>query len=143
MSKKSRDEDNRDTIKPQRRGTWWLVSILVTGIAGLVFLLNGAFSRLDLEVRRNLFTRTDGLIIEVINVGTKPIRLLNISINDRSDCSAKTPMQMHDQLFAPESRNVAFAARTLNVGDRASYNSNCLIVRAKIQTDRGSAMFSF
>src|SRR5690242_15593481 len=75
-------------VKSKSRWKWWKVLIGVAATLFLVLRLLGSHHSPDLElVRRDLFDAAhDGKVLEITNVGTKPIRLISLTVNDRPDC---------------------------------------------------------
>lgn len=77
-----------------------------------------------LEVERTGFLH-QGNIIKVLNVGDKEVTVLAVSFNDRPDC------RLNEKQV------------TLKVGESMIFPSGCRIVRADIETDQGTASFTF
>src|ERR1700742_2371270 len=73
--------------KPKSRWKWWKVLIGVVAALFLLLRLLGSYHSPDLElVRRDLFDAAhDGRVLEITNVGTKPIKLIGLTVNDRPD----------------------------------------------------------
>jgi hypothetical protein len=98
-----------------------------------VILAVNESSGVKLELtRRNMFDiLEDGRAIEIVNAGTKPIKIAKIIINDRADCSAE-PFGGYD-----------YKTTAMKVGDKFTVVSSCLIIRANVETDQGSETYSF
>jgi hypothetical protein len=125
-----------DNVKPKRGWRWLkiIVGIIAAGFLALGIL--GSYNSPDLElVRRDLFDAArDGRVLEITNTGKKPLKVVGIKINDRSDCSIS-------QLSFIEGRSPF--PLTLKIGDELSLMSSCQIVRATVDTDQGSETYSF
>jgi hypothetical protein len=123
--------------KPKAK--WWkfAIAILAGGFL-LLRLLASISDSVDLELRRrDLFDAAhDGKVLEITNVGRKPITLVNLKINDRSDCNAY-------RLDAILGNAKPLFPSILNVGDRVSIAGSCQIIRATVETDQGSNTYSF
>ena len=130
--------------KPKRR---WLWAKLIIGIVAAGFLvvgLIGAANSPSLELSRiGAVTGDDGMGIEIVNVGTKPIAITKITINDRADCSIRTLGQVLQGGINADPENEHFEGQRLAVGDKVTYISSCLIIRAQVETDSGSGTYSF
>jgi hypothetical protein len=74
--------------------------------------------------------------LSIQNVGSEPITIRHLSVNDRPDCKIERPPI--DLLVAPPGE-----ARTLKVGDAADWIVYCSIVRLTVETDRGTATYTF
>jgi hypothetical protein len=113
------------------------VKIIVGAIAGsfLVIALLGSTNSPSLEVRRrDAIIRDDRQELEVLNVGTKPLTITKIAINERDDCSVHR---------YPLTNDVRPLPAELKVGDRLILYSSCQVIRAAIETDQGSNTYSF
>lgn len=132
----------------KRKSRWRWLKIIVGIVAGgfLVIGLLVSINSPKLELKR---IGSDGKGVEVINVGTKPIAITKITINDRADCSVNTLGQAFDKMGRLQSgvqanpANDQFRSETLAVGEKATYLSSCLIIRAEVETDSGTATYSF
>lgn len=108
--------------------------LIVVGLFLIGALLSGGGGSLGLEVTRQDFLfRSDGLQLEIMNVGSGPIRVDQITINGRSDCTT-IPVAGEAMKFSPT---------VLKVGDTTRIYGSCKIVRAAIRTEQGSAEYSF
>ena len=67
----------------------------------------------------------DGRAVEITNVGTKPVTITKIVVNERDDCMKTTKSE------------------TLAIGEKTIYFSLCNIIRASVETDSGTASYSF
>ena len=119
-------------VKPKRKWGWLKTSLAV--IATVVFafkILNSlavSASPIQLEVRRTgAYTDAAGNVLKVLNVGSKPITITNVTINERQECR----------------QNQKFKSVTLKVGDEQFFAGSCYIVRATIETTDGSESYSF
>src|ERR1700722_9690626 len=139
-----------DSAKPQSKWLW--LKIIVGIVAGLFLItsLIGITNSPKLElVRKGAWMGNDGHAVEITNVGTKPITITKVTINDRSDCSVQTLAQVFDSNgrsasgAKPDPKNDQFSSSTFNVGDRVSYISSCRVIRATVDTDQGTGTYSF
>jgi len=108
----------------------WIFPACVLGfviiVALLIFGSNNDSSNLEVEL--------SGAYLTVRNIGTHPIRLLEVSINDRTECQPQVGMFG----LGP------FNATDLKVGDFVILISPCIsIVRTTLRTDAGSWTYSF
>jgi hypothetical protein len=85
---------------------------------------------LDVSVRYNR--------LKIGNVGSKPIKITGVEINQRTDCTVTLPLG----LFTDPNK-LEFSTRELKVGDEIELVSTCKIVRALVETDQGSESYSF
>jgi hypothetical protein len=112
--------------RPKRRLRWLKIIVGIIAAGFLVIGLLGSTNSPKLEVQRTGFFH-QGNIIKVLNIGAKPITITGVSFNNRADC------------ISDEKRE----RQTLNVGDSTTFVSRCQIVRASIETDQGTATYSF
>ena len=113
------------TAKPKsRRGIKIFIGICAAVILAVNLIKIATTPRLEVE-RTGFFHQ--GNIIKVLNVGDKPITIGAVSFNDRADCS---PQEKRGSVV-------------LNVGENTTFSSSCQIIRANIETDQGSASYSF
>jgi hypothetical protein len=98
--------------------------------------LLGGYNAVDLElVRRDLFDAAhDGKVLEMTNVGSKPVKLIRITVNDRIDCSVSRLSFVDSSPPFPT---------VMKIGDQLSLVSSCQIVRVTVETDQGSNTYSF
>jgi hypothetical protein len=77
------------TSKPTSKWRWLKIAVGIIAAAFLAIGIIGSYSSDNLElVRRDLFDAAlDGKVLEITNVGSKPIKLINIKVNDRLDCT--------------------------------------------------------
>jgi hypothetical protein len=78
----------------------------------------------------------DNLELQITNAWDKPVTITGIAINNRQDC----------QVFGMAALNgdkTPLFPRTLKVGDELIVLSSCKVIRAEIQTDKGSDTYSF
>jgi hypothetical protein len=88
-------------------------------------------------LRRDLFDAAqDGRVLEITNVGERPIKLTNLKVNDRPDCTVY-------RLDAILGNAQPLFPSTLNVGDKLSISGSCQIIKATVETDQGSNFYSF
>ena len=116
-------------LKPRTR---WLWLRIIVGVVGGLLLLSGlfdAFTSPTLEVQIDRI----GTVI-VTNTGDQPISIKSVIVNNRKDCDVGGGFMPGFGAFRP---------KTLKVGDRTFVNSLCNIVRVTIDTDQGSATYSF
>jgi len=126
------------SIASKAKRKWrWLKTILGILAAGfLVVRILGSYNPMDLELdRRDLFDAAhDGKVLEMTNVGSKPVKLVRIAINDRPDCNVSRLSFVDNSPLFPS---------ILKIGDKLSLLSSCQVVRATVETDQGSSTYSF
>jgi hypothetical protein len=123
--------------KVTRWTKWRWVRFIIGMAAGGFLLLNllGGFNSPKLEVRRiGAILASDGLALLVLNVGTKPITIRSMTVNDRADCTV-------ERISYGTGPNPLPAK--LKVGDKIMLLSSCRVIRASVQTDQGSNTYSF
>ena len=124
--------------KPKRKWRWLKIAaaIIVAGLLALRILRS--YSPIDLElVRRDLFDAArNGRVLEITNVGKKPIKLVSLTINDRPDCNVY-------RLDAILGNTQPLFPSALNVGDKLSISGSCQIIRATVETDQVSNTYTF
>lgn len=97
--------------------------------------LLGSLNSPKLEMRRlGAFLADDGKALELLNVGTEPLTVLKMGINDRADCTVKRLSWTDDSSPFPGQ---------LKVGDKLMVMSSCRVIRASVETDHGSNTYSF
>lgn len=120
---------------PQKRNKLWRVIQIAIGIilgAFLLLKMTAGLASPDLELlRTDAVIRSDGMALQVTNVGRSTITINDITVNDRPDCTISV-------MFGSE-----FSPITLKVGDRKMLISACQIIRANVKTDQGSGSYSF
>jgi hypothetical protein len=91
---------------------------------------------MDLElVRRDLFDAArDGRVLELTNTGSKPVIIVGMTINDRTDCKISRFSFVDGSPLFPS---------TLKIGDQVSFVSSCQIIRVMVDTDQGTETYSF
>lgn len=98
----------------------------------LVFKLVSSSSSVELELTRKY---SDGTVVEIINVGSTPIKITKVTINDRPDCTIRLFDPLKDSKGVPAD---------LKVGDKVElWSTSCRIVRANVETDKGSRTYTF
>ena len=122
--------------KPKAK--WWKFAIAILAGGFLLLRLLASINSVDLELRRtDLFDAArDGKVLEITNVGRKPITLVSLTINDRADCKVY-------RLDAILGNNKPLFPALLNVGDKVSISGTCQVIRATVETDQGSSTYSF
>ena len=126
------------TTRPRSKWRWLKITIGIVTAGFLAIGIISSYNPVDLELRRrDLFdTARDGKVLEITNVGKKPIKLVSLTINDRPDCSVY-------RLDAILGNNKPLFPSILNVGDEISISGSCQIIRAAVETDQGSNTYSF
>jgi hypothetical protein len=78
-----------DNVKPESKWRWLKVTVGTIAAGFLAIALLGSYNPVDLELtRRDLFDAAhDGKVLDITNAGTKPIKLIAITINNRPDCT--------------------------------------------------------
>ncbi len=138
------------TIKPKSRWRWLKIFLAIIALVWLILGLLNSYRPVQLGLRTaGAFTGDDGRAIQIVNNGEKPITITGMTVNDRDDCKVTTPGQEYDRagragsLMKPDAANNTFKSSTLKVGDTATYISSCRVVRTTVETDLGSATYSF
>lgn len=151
MTTQASNTSQTETLLKAKR-KWGLLKLLVCLSAGLFLILNlvGIVNAPKLELsQKGAYGPDDGMALEVINVGTTPIIIRGLLINDRTDCLVSTRQQEFDRMGRigsgekPNPANDLFQGATISVGDRITYIGSCRAIRAKIDTDQGSSTFTF
>ena len=130
-SDKAAQSSDHDSSRPlaflKSRKVW--IALLLGGLAmGLWDYYSPKRGSLGLELRADKGEAINGLYIT--NIAKTPIRILDVTINDRNDCTA----------FGVYGK---FQEREFGMGDRTTVVSKCEILNATIKTNKGSATFSF
>lgn len=122
--------------KPKRRwGRFFFFGALLLLFLFVRHAINST-PNIELEVQRTDSTfRNDGQAIQIVNIGTKPLTVTKVIVNDRPDCPTTSAAEMLGQ--KPTN------GYSLNIGDKLFLRSTCQVVRATIETDQGSATYSF
>ncbi|MDO8396551.1 MAG: hypothetical protein Q7T45_01905 [Bradyrhizobium sp.] len=126
------------TTKPRSKWRWLKITIGIVAAGFLAIGIIGSYNPVELELRRrDLFDAArDGKVLEITNVGRKPIKLVSLTINDRPDCNVH-------RLDAILGNSKPLFPSTLDVGDKVSISGSCQIIRAAVETDQGSKTYSF
>ena len=124
------------TAEQKSKWRWLKISTgIVAAVLVAIRLLNT--NSLDLELARaEMWPGDGGKALDITNVGSKPITIVKIMINDRADCPIRFAFN-DDITKQPNPKG------TLEVGEQATYASSCPIIRAKVETDQGSETYSF
>jgi hypothetical protein len=120
------------TVK--QKGKWRKTKIALGIVLGVVitFKIVSSVSSVDLELTRKY---SDGTVIEILNVGSNPIKVTNVVINDRPDCKVALFDLLKDSKGVPAD---------LKVGDKIElWSPGCRIIRANVETDKGSRTYTF
>jgi hypothetical protein len=130
----------------------WIVGGMTIGLLAIIALVAiNSDDDLGLELQVKSFPL--GSLLTIKNTGTGPTHILDVSINDREECSIFPYGQFQDQYSkaqihqswvngdVPSSR--APMAKELRVGDSISLEPPCGVVRVTVTTDRGTETFSF
>jgi len=121
------------TESTKQKSKWRGLTIAAAIVLGAVFafkIASSSSSSVDLELTLTHSSRT---IVDVINVGSKPIRITNVTINDRADCL----------VYRRSLKSENFVPTELQVGDQLSLFSPCRIVRATVETNNGARTYTF
>jgi hypothetical protein len=118
---------------PRSQKPWRRSKIILGALLGLLLIVKIITSydpvTLDVSVRYNR--------LKLGNVGSKPIKITGIEINQRTDCTVALPLGMFT-----DPNKLEFSSRELKVGDEIELVSACKIVRAHVETDQGSETYS-
>jgi hypothetical protein len=134
---------------------------LVVGLLIVVALLSDRTPELEVRAFPN-----NSLVIK--NVGTQPIKITDVLVNERLECSAISPIELTERFFIKKSYNVderhklwvsGFSYQQVgplqnqissinpptepDVGDSQRWQALCNIVRVTVTTDKGSETYSF
>jgi hypothetical protein len=122
--------------KPKSKWRWLKIVIGIIAAGFLAIGLLGSYNPVNLElIRRDLFdAQHDGKVLEITNAGSKPVKIISITINDRPDCTIYRLSFVDNSPLFPS---------TLKIGDRVTLASSCQIIRATVETDLGSNNYSF
>jgi hypothetical protein len=118
---------NPPNVKPAGSKQKWLSVIVPTIVLLLVFVPDNNESGLKLELSPSGF-----LVMK--NVSTQPIKIMDISFNDRADCKPRVGLLSASPFKSPTD---------LKVGDFLLLSSTCALVRTTIQTDKRSFTYHF
>jgi hypothetical protein len=124
-------------VRPKRKWRWLKITcgIIIAVFLALRLLGSTNINASELELRRSgAFRNDDGQAVEVLNIGTKSIKINGMTINDRDDCKAG-PLRL-----GPAGGDFPVE---LKVGDKVMIISSCRIIRAAVETDQGSNTYSF
>jgi hypothetical protein len=104
-----------------------IVGVIVAAIVAISVIVSNNGPKLKVQTQAGL--------LSIQNIGSNPIIIRHLSVNDRSDCKGE---RSHLDLFAPPGETP-----TLKVGDAAAWIVYCAIVRLTVETDRGTATYTF
>jgi hypothetical protein len=118
---------------------FWVLGAVGAAIALLV-LAYAIGTDVELDVRV-----TSGNFINITNVGSTPLTIRKISINERRECLAGSFMEQLARMeghseFRDKNNSLP---RKLQVGDDMQVGSDCTVVRITFDTDLGSATYTF
>lgn len=149
-------------ISRKRTIRWWWVALAFAGVLVSVVMCSGN--------NQNLKVSATARGLEIVNIGSAPVRILDVVVNDRDDCStykvtspALSKEYLHKvwvanggfmyltekggKLFELGSTNhfLSDEPRTLKSGDSGYWVSYCLTnyVSVKVTTDGGTSTYSF
>jgi hypothetical protein len=110
-----------------RSPKWWLLmgAAAVALVAIRAFLSSSDTLGLELVT----FNDTTGSLLKITNVSNSSIKLLDVKVNDGGACSA---FNFRDWKGTP-----------MALGMQYSFGSTCRILKATVQTDKGTASYSF
>jgi hypothetical protein len=135
--------DPSDVAKYKRAQKYTLAAVLFVLLIVVIFLSSiniptETSAELDLELtRKGALFQEQGNAVEILNVGSKPVKITAISINDRADCTISGV-----SIFTEGVDRKPLPAE-LKVGDTLPIMSSCRIIRVAIETDIGSKTYSF
>jgi hypothetical protein len=121
---------------PKSKWRWVKIAIGTIAAGFLAIGIVGSYNPVNLElVRRDLFdAQHDGKVLEITNTGSKPVKLIRITINDRPDCTIYRLSFVDNSPLFPSS---------LKIGDQVTLAGSCQIIRAAVETDLGTNTYSF
>ena len=122
--------------KPKSKWRWLKIAIGIIAAGFLAIGILGSYNPVNLAlIRRDLFdAQHDGKVLEITNAGSKPVKIIGITINDRPDCTIYRLSFVDNSPLFPS---------TLKIGDRVTLAGSCQIIRATVETDLGSYNYSF
>lgn len=113
--------------------------IALAVVASLIFIVILALSGEDsLSLTVEVVPNPLAQIVVATNSGNKPITIQSITINERKDCTSNSMLRDLSVMFG----GGVFPVK-LGVGDSTRIASSCTVVRALIQSDRGSETYYF
>lgn len=126
-----------------------IFSVMVVGALAVVYL-----QRANRFPEIEVTSTVSGLILHVRNIGSRPIKITNLLLNDREDCSLAdyhydgrltTAQKRQMFVFGFDRRGEPNSERTIQTGETAEFRLSCQgsIVRVGIWTDQGSATYTF
>jgi hypothetical protein len=131
-------------LKPSPfRWRWWHTLSTLLSVIAVVAIIPPSINipiqpSLDLELTRGgLLFEGQGNSVEILNVGTKSVKIVGMSINHRADCTING-----FSIFTEGIKKPPLPAE-IKVGEKLNIWSSCLIVRATIETNYGSNTYSF
>lgn len=128
--------------KPANKWRWLKITAGFMLGSFLILKLIANYGDTDLEVtRKGAFTGDDGRLMQVVNVGTNSVTIIKATVNDRADCSVRRTSWLYIPGTGDDPK--PFQPIDLNVGDTVLLVSSCQVVRATLNTNRGSNSSSF
>lgn len=124
------------TASSEPKSKWRGLKIAAGIVLGVVlvfkFFGSSNSSSIELELTRKY---SDGTVVEIINIGGTPIKITNVTINDRPDCKVGLFDLLKDSKGVPAD---------LKVGDKLElWSPSCRIIQVNVETDRGSRTYTF
>jgi hypothetical protein len=110
-----------------RSPKWWLLvgAGIVASVVIRAFVSSSDTLGLELVVQSD----NTGSLLQITNVSNSEIKLLDVKVNDGSSCEAFNY------------RN--WKGTSMALGMQYSFGSFCRILKATVQTDKGTATYSF
>jgi hypothetical protein len=140
----ARSNNFQSLLKPSsRRWRWWytLSAVLFVIVIVVIFLPSIKIPiepSVELELtRKGALFEEQGNAVEILNVGSKPVKITGMLINDRADCT------ISGMSIFTEGVDRKPLPTELKVGDTLAILSSCRIIRVAIETDIGSQTYSF
>jgi hypothetical protein len=110
-----------------RSPKWWL--LVAVGIVASLVLRAVLSSSNTLGLELVAYNDTPHSLLQITNVSSPGIKLLDVSVNDGGSCA---PFNFKN-----------WKGQSMDVGMQWSFGTSCQILKATVQTDKGTASYSF
>jgi hypothetical protein len=104
-----------------------IAGVMVAAIFVVIVIFSNSGPKLKVQTQAGL--------LSIQNIGSEPIIIRHLSVNDRSDCTTE---RSHLDLFAPPGETP-----TLKVGDAAAWIVYCPVVKLTVETNLGTSTYTF
>lgn len=111
---------------------WWHAVIGIGALVLIATLLSGGSP----DLRVSVTGRAGFQALHVQNIGTKPVTIKSITINERKECQPRSIINLDNPaaVFAPE---------RLDIGNSTFWATGCHVVRVEIATDQSRGTYRF